>query len=351
MLYNTQIVGFYTFLKGRDKIMLRSLRNFIITLLLSGAVFGTAAYYASGILVECLGPVFGISADTPQQNADENGENNNDSTDPTVVASDTFSMLLINTNYRPSEAGNFNAYDVARYPENEKSVSLSVDSIGSKKIEATDFIIMRGNSAKNEYTYTYLPASLTLTVKGQQVTLNDIYRDLGVTFLVKKISAITGFDIDYYSIYDLEDVSYIVEYISGVSYNVPVDIKGGDNIVLSAGSKTIQGEDVIKLLDYQGYTNTAQRSQMLISLIKNIMSKITNRIYRIDVVALHRSSSSKVDTTVNITAINSLSELLYAYNSGNIVEISYPGNYKTNNGILCFMPNISSAISKFSSYR
>ncbi len=332
--------------------MLRSIRNFLLTLIVSGAIFGVCAYYASGLLVECLGPMFGIVADAQSNSNDDENDGNNDSQTDTDSDSDTsFSMLLINTNYKPSEAAAFNAYDVARYPLNEKNVSLTVDSIGSKKIEATDFIIMRGNSAKNEYTYTYLPSSLTVTVKGRDISLNDVYRDLGVTYLIKKISAITGFDIDYYSIYDIEDVSYIVDYISGVSYNVPLDIKNQDQIALQKGNRTIYGEDTELLLEYTGYANASQRSQMLISLIKSIMSKISNKIYKIDIVALHRSSANKVDTSTSVSAVNSLSDLLYSYTTGNVLEISYPGNYRTRDGITVFIPNISSAISKFSSYR
>lgn len=332
--------------------MLRSLRNFIVALIISGAVFGVAAYFVSDVLVECLGPMFGISADNVNSIDNvEQDDSNSSNGESSAEQSSSFSMLLINTNYKPSQASAYSAYDVARYPRNEKSVSLTVDSIGSKKIEATDFVILRGNSTKNEYTYTYIPASLSVTVKGREMTLNEVYRDLGVSFLTKKISALTGFDFDTCSIYDLEDVSYIIEYISGITYNVPIDLKDGDNVILTHGSKTIRGDAAIKLLEYQGYSNTTQRSQMLISLIKSIMSTITNKIYKVDIVALHRSSSNKVDTNATIVSVNSISDLLYSYNTSNVLEVSYPGSYKTVNGITKFIPNITSAINKFSNYR
>ena len=332
--------------------MLRSLRNFMITFVISALLFTIIAYTGSAILVECMGPMFGI---TSLQNGDsDKGDNNSDGSvgsGNTENATDTFSMLVINTNYKPSEASTFNAYDVARFPHNEKNVSLTVDSIGSKKIEATDFIIIRGNSQRNEYTYTYLPPSLTVTVKGMDMTLNDIYRNLGVTFLTQKISAITGFKFDFYSVYDLEDISYIIEYVGGVQYNVPVDIKIDEEVILHSGAKTISGAEGMILLDYNGYSNANQRNQMTVALLKAIMSKITNKIYKIDILALQRSSASKVDTTVTISYINSLLDLLYSYNTANVLEVTYPGSYKTNNGVTIFVPNISSAINKFSSYR
>ena len=333
--------------------MLRSLRNFIITLLLSGALFGFAAFIASGILIDCLGPMFGITADN-----DNNAENNNDNSDNihngsnTAIDSTSFSMLLINTNYKPSEASSFNPYDVARYPKNENKVSQTINSGSARKIVATDFVLLRGNSTKNQFTYTYLPASLVVNVKGVDITLNDIYRDLGVTFLCRKISAITGLDITHYSIYDIEDVSYVIDYIEGVTYNVPIDILDeDDNIILNKGNNTIKGDSVKKLIEYTRYTGTTQRGQMLTSLIKSMMSKISNKLYRIDIISLHRSSSTKVDTSVTVGNINSLNNLLYTYINSNILDVTYPGSYRTVDGTVYFVPNIHSAIEKFADYR
>ncbi len=332
--------------------MLRSLRNFIVALLISGVVFGAIAYFLSGILIECLGPLFGVEAENHLAIEDEEDEKENDSsTDTETEKESSFSMLIINTNYIPSKAGEYSAYDVARYPRNEKNVSLTVDSIGSKKIEATDFIILRGDSKRKEFTYTYVPSNLQVTIKGREMTLNDIYRNLGVTFLTKKMQAITGFDFESCAIYDLEDISYIIDYISGINYNILVDIKDNDdNILLLKGNQSIKGDDALKIFDYQGYSST-QRSQMTLSMIKAIMAKITNKIYQVDIVALHRSSSTKVDTNTSISSVNAISSLLYSYPTSNSVDLSYPGNYKSINGKTVFVPNIASAVNKFSNYR
>lgn len=332
--------------------MLRSIRNFIITLLVSGAIFGLAAYYVSSIFIECLGPMFGIAADSVISKDNEDEDNSDDqqsgSQDNTSAS---FSMLLINTNYRPSKVSEYSSYDVGRYPLNEKQGSFTADSLNAKKIEVTDFIILRGNSQKNEFTYTYIPASLVVTVKGKELTLNEVYRDLGITFLTKKISALTGFDIDFYSIYDVEDVSYIVDYMNGVSFNVPMDIVNGSAVTLSKGQKTLSGLDTETILEYDGYTSTSQRAQMIVPLVKKIMAKVTNKIYKIDVIALHRSSSNKVDTSVGVDNINAISDLLYSYTSSTVHEISYPGNYKKRGEVTVFVPNLTAAISKFAKYR
>ena len=332
--------------------MLRSIRNFIITLLISGAIFGSAAYYVSNILVECLGPMFGISADSIiKDSKDENDTSDKDEQTTQTVTTSSFSMLIINTNYKPSKADEFSQYDVERFPLNEKTINFAADPLTSKKIEATDFVIIRGNSQKNEFTYTYLPASLIVTVKGVELTLNEVYRDLGVGFLCKKISAITGFNIDFYSVYDIEDVAYVVDYLNGVSYNVPFDIKKDNELLLEKGQRSITGPDTQLLLEYDGYTNASQRSQMLIPLIKKIMSKATNKIYKVDVVALHRSSSNKVDSSIQINDVNSISELLYSYVSSTVHELSYPGKYMNRDETQVFVPNIASAITKFVKYR
>ena len=331
---------------------MRSLRNFFISLIISAILFSLVGYNASLILVECLGPMFGVTDYTQNNNQEQEDDvNNGQSNVDDSKKAESFCILLVTTNYKPSAASEYNAYDVAIYPHNEKDVTLSVDSIGTKKINATDFVILRGNTAKNEYTYTYIPATTTLTVKGTDMTLNEIYRSLGITFTANKISAITGFKFDYYSIYDIEDVSYIVDYIGGINYTVLNEIKNGEEIILSPGNYTIKGNEVTTLLDYQDYGSESQRGQMLISLIRSILSKITNKIYQIDIVALHRSSNNKVDSTLTIASINSISELLYSYNTTNVIEITYPGTYKSVDGVTKFMPNISSAISKFSKYR
>lgn len=332
--------------------MLRSIRNFIITLLISGAIFGIAAYYSSALLVECLGPMFGISVNNHIiDNDNDDSDNNSNDNDIQNKISSSFSMLVINTNYKPSKSQEYSNYDVDRYPLNEKQTIYTPDSKDAKRIEATDFVIIRANSDKNEFSFTYIPACLVVSIKGKELTLNEVYRDLGVSFLCKKISAITGFEIDSYSIYDIEDVAYIIEYIDGVPYNVPIDIKQGNNILLSKGQQNITGNDAQLLLEYQGYANTSQRSQMLVPLIKKIMAKTTNKIYKIDIEALHRSSANKVDTTMTANNISSLSALLYSYTTTTVQDISYPGNYKNSDKGIVFIPNISSAINKFIKYR
>lgn len=332
--------------------MLRSIRNFVITLLISGAIFGLAAYFVSNILIECMGPMFGISADNVINNSKDDEDDDDKIQQGTQNdTTSSFSMLIINTNYNPSKADEYSRYDVARYPLNEETIDFTTDSLTSKKIEATDFIIIRGNSQKKEFTYTYLPASLVVTVKGVELTLNDVYRDIGVGFLCKKISAITGFNIDFYSIYDIEDVSYIIDYMNGVSYNVPFDIKKDNEILLEKGQKSISGLDAALLLEYDGYINISQRSQTIVPLIKKIMAKATNKIYKVDVIALHRSSSNKVDTSLQINDINAISELLYSYVSSNVHELSYPGKYMNRGEKQVFVPNIASAITKFVKYR
>ncbi|MBQ2862812.1 MAG: LCP family protein [Clostridia bacterium] len=332
--------------------MLRSIRNFIITLLISAAIFGIAAYYSSALLVECLGPMFGITVNNNIiDSTNDDTENNDNKTDQNDNQVSTFSMLVINTNYKPSKSQEYSKYDVDRYPLNEKQTIYTPDSKDAKRIEATDFIIVRGNSDKNEFSYTYIPACLVVSVKGKELTLNEVYRDLGVSFLCKKISAISGFEIEAYSIYDVEDVAYVIEYIDGVPYNVPVDIKQGNNVLLSKGQQNITGNDAQLLLEYQDYANTSQRSQMLVPLIKKIMAKATNKVYKIDLEALHRSSANKVDTSLTANDIASLSNLLYTYTTATIQDISYPGSYKNGDNGIVFVPNISSAINKFIKYR
>ena len=321
-------------------------------MLISGAIFGIAAYYSSALLVECLGPMFGISVNNHIiDNENDDSDNNSNDNDIQNKISSSFSMLVINTNYKPSKSQEYSNYDVERYPLNEKQTIYTPDSKDAKRIEATDFVIIRANSDKNEFSFTYIPACLVVSIKGKELTLNEVYRDLGVSFLCKKISAITGFEIDSYSIYDIEDVAYIIEYIDGVPYNVPIDIKQGNNILLSKGQQNITGNDAQLLLEYQGYANTSQRSQMLVPLIKKIMAKTTNKIYKIDIEALHRSSANKVDTTMTANNINSLSSLLYSYTTTTVQDISYPGNYKNSDKGIVFIPNISSAINKFIKYR
>ncbi len=333
--------------------MLRSLRNFIVSLLISGLVFGTAAYFLSGILIECLGPLFGINAENHLtiNNNDKEKEEEENPNETIVATESSFSMLLITTNYKPSKSGEYLSTDVSRYPKNESGTAFDSGTANGKKIEATDFVIFRGNSRKNEFTLTYLPSILQVNIKGRTLTLSEAYREFGVSTLIKKITAITGFEFDSYSIFDVEDISYIVDYVGGISYNVPTDIKDGDNVILSNGTKNIKGNEAIKLLDYQGYSSVTQRGQMLSSLSKALMSKISNKIYKVDILALHRSSQSKVDTTLTSANVNNILNLLYSYGTANISEISYPGNLKKTNDETVFIPNIATAVSNFSKYR
>ena len=333
--------------------MLRSLRNFLITFVAAGLIFGYAAYFVSGILIDCLGPMFGIVADmdiikNPSKNE---SQEQNPSEEDIPLTSTEFSILLITTNYKPSQSQDYSAYDIARYPLNEKKINFDPETMKFKQIEATDFLLLRGNSAKNEYTFTYLPACMTLNVRGNQVTLNDIYRDFGVSFLLEKVRAATGFDIDFYSVYDMEDLSFVVEYIGGVNCNIPMDITSEGEVVIKKGNKTINGKNMITLLEFNDYQTSSQRGQTFVDIVKKTMSKITNKVNNIDILSLHRSSSNKVDSSLGTGDINSLVDMLYRYSTSEAHELSYPGNYKKQEDGTIFTPNMAAAITKFSKYR
>ena len=227
----------------------------------------------------------------------------------------------------------------------------SSETLESTPIEATDFLLLRGNSAKNEYTYTYLPACMTLNVRGNQVTLNNIYRDFGVSFLIDKIRAATGFDIDHYSVYDMEDLSFVVEYIGGVTCNIPTDIVINDYVAIKKGNKAISGKDMMNLLEFNDYPSSSQRGQTFVEIVKKMMSKITNKVNNVDILSLHRSSANRIDSSLGLSDINSLVDMLYKYNTSESHELSYPGNYKKHEDGIIFTPNMAAAITKFSKYR
>jgi len=50
--------------------MLASLRNFVITFIISLLIFGPIAYYLSDLLIDCVGPGFGIISVEDQEGKD-----------------------------------------------------------------------------------------------------------------------------------------------------------------------------------------------------------------------------------------------------------------------------------------
>lgn len=339
-----------------------SVRNFLITFLLSLAIFGAFAYLLSNFVVDSLRPKLGgdITSNTGEVGTDDEGNPINPGGD--TIKGSSFNILLIGTDYQPHILNDYNPQIAAMYPRFGR-ISLDpeseqgFDSMTYRRISPDTIIIVRVNKEMGQFTFTALPTNMQVYSGGVATALGDLYQDEGLDFFLDMVRAITGLPIDYYVIADVMGLSKAIDFVDGITYTVPVDMNYSDPeqdlfISLKAGAQKLNGDKALQLLRFNNYTSgTNSRLKTGISFLRAIASKMTNIVYLTHITTKYEQISPHFITNFALSDLTKNLDLIFSYPNFRSFEITYPGSYSEIEGETYFIPNITQAIKNFSSYR
>lgn len=343
---------------------MNSLRSFFITFLIALLVFGVCAFFITGFVTDSINSL--LTEDKTTEPADTTTSGNGEIITPVgpdgQIEGESFNILLIGTDYRPSMLTDYHPEIASQYPAFSDPTQLigyagDLPEYGYRRVSADAVVLVCVNKEKRSFTYLQIPTDMQLTVGGVSTTVADLYYDMGLTYFVNKMSGITGVTIDYYALTSVEEIAGVVDAMDSITYTVPCDMEyvdaiSGLTISLKAGTQTLTGTDVAGLLSFDSYTNdNLSREKTMLSFLKALAQKMTNVTYFNKAVDIFANAEQYVYTNFTAGDLVKNLDLLFMYSEFTVQTVDYPGSYYYSNGVRYFNPNITLAITTMAEYR
>ena len=170
--------------------------------------------------------------------------------------------------------------------------------------DKTDTVMLLSiNTVERRASLLSIPKDTYVSGNYELPKLNEIYRESkdskrGLEAIVESVRGMFGFRPDYYYLLDESALTAALELTGGLSFTVPSE---PDYSALSAGTKTLQGGDAIKLLCYRDdfeeiETDSAQVQRQFILVI---LDALVSRQETILEDAQKLAAASTTDMTAN----------------------------------------------------
>lgn len=246
--------------------MLSAFKNFGVTFLIAALLFGVLAYFATGFVTSTMNSIMTDEEDELSeimQNEDNRnlaGEqtdspNGEQTGDERVPEGESFSFLIVTTDYRPDLYDNYMPTLEHMYETDWNSISAS-DTRGClsgeyREPKASSIILVRADKEAGQYTYTYFsPETQVYTTTGYH-TLGEVYGFYGKQTLAEHIHVMTGIKIKYTILLNAYNFDEFVELCGTQTINLTKDIYRD-----SAGNCTTQVETTKDVVGEDGNTQT-----------------------------------------------------------------------------------------------
>lgn len=339
--------------------MLSATKNFVLTFIIALIVFGLIAYMLVGLVLNNLLGVGASETQPPEETTSEPEDNSGGPVGIQLSGGESFNILLIGTDYRPSEFVDYDpemleelygikqeAVTVTPPPSDvkpnpgsvvsDKEYWLSdgiVSSDGSlifdggfysvdyRVIETDALVLLRADKEREQFTLTVFPPDAYVDMSGKYVKLSEVYGRYGLETLLNKVYAMTGVMIDHYAVVSMEKFPDLVDALGGINFNVPCDMvytdkAGGIDINLKSGIQRLDGDSVLDVLMFKDYQNGGSREKTTAELIKKFITTFISITNYNRAPAVFAELESMVDTDFTLDKFKNNIDLIfkYAYN-------------------------------------
>lgn len=302
--------------------MFSSVKNFFITFLLAVIVFGLIAYMVVGLVLRNLNGSIGRQ-DGDESGPDESGGGEEEIVTPYGDGGESFNVLLIGSDYRPSVFADYDPEKVKMLygilPEEKElkptdlsglyaspapspttrsdgstSGNITVDENGGlvipggfhtgeyRVIEADTLVLLRFDKERGHWSMTTFPTDAYTTVNDRYVKLSEVYGEYGLEVLDDRIHAMTGITVDRHVTLTTEGFVRLINYLGGLEFYVPCDMDYDDyagdvHIHLKAGRQQLWGDEALQMLMFNTYTDKSNtRQTTTAAFIKALVSAFAN---------------------------------------------------------------------------
>lgn len=331
-----------------------ALKNFIITFFVSLLIFGLIAYMLVNYAVNAI--INAAPEITPDPGAEVTDETTADPAEPaetkldlSAIAGQTFTALIIGTDYQPEI---FTDYDLKAVNKNAPGFPKP-----ERTIQADALLLVRVDRTSASFVISALPANMVVKCDGVDTQLRDVLALKDVAYLCDKVTAYTGYAIDYYALFSIADCAAILEKLGGLHFDVPenmsyIDNNGKLKISLRKGPQQLTGDTAVKMLRYASYKDgTAGRLRTTSAFARELIRTLTAPEHFNSAVSIYQGISGMFETNFTPEMLAAEIDLIYMFPQLNVVELAYPGSTVTGVSGEYFQPSVTSAIAMYREYR
>lgn len=300
--------------------VLSAFKNFGVTFIIALVIFGISAYFATAFVTNTMSSI--MSSEKEQlddifEKEDEQGmtpgEQPGNTVDPlSQIEGESFSFLVVITDYRPDLYGDYMPKDVQALNEKAWSLTDKYEAVGYlstdyRTISASSIVLIRADKEDGQYTYTYFsPESRVYTPTGYH-TLGDVYSYYGMDTLTDHINALTGIRPTYKLVINGYNLDELVSLLGSVAVNVSKDIyfDGAEYTTHYEYTQNAVGADGVAYVEHIPNTYTigtgtvelnAENIYILSSLAERSMSDISMKeAYTIEAVKQYMTKLSAME--------------------------------------------------------
>ena len=340
-----------------------SIRNFLLSFVIASILFGFLACGITNLADGTVGKL--LDGGQSEENEVVSTEITNKVTEPDIVIDEnqdlegeSFNILLVGTDYRPSLYSDYAPKISSQYPTFKSSQKLIGDGTNLpeypyRTVSADAIVLVCVNEAKRTVAFVNIPSRMYIEYNGGNTFLGDLYYEKGFETFKTKVSALTGAEIDYYALTSVEQVANVVDKLGGVKFDVPCDMEYSDvlnglSISLKAGETEIDGKMAADMLSYTSYVGKEHsRAKTTLSFVTALAKKATNPTNLANAASIFKNLEKYIYTNVTASDLTANLELIFSLNGFKFVEMEYPA---TAQGGGRYSPNVSAAISNISKY-
>ena len=344
---------------------MRSLRAFIISFVLSLAVFGTLAYtivensfdykFSVPTISDSTVDASQISGGTAKPEAPKN-----ESSDPVGAGEETTDIkdielpegkeneaafLFVRTNYQPSV-----------FDYNKSSYDEDGNYIAKKTVKAESFLVVKINRDTKTFLFSAIPANTIMNKKTNQ-TIGELYAEKGAAYMSDCVYALTGLQIEHLFVIGAEDCVKVFEKIGKVSYTVPCDMVCDDKeenikINLKAGMQNLSPEEAVALLRFNKYDSSSKYTQekVTVDFAKTMFQKLTSPAYAEEADSLFKQISQYFETNFSAEDFKENKDLIFSYSKFTLNTVTFPGYEKSDGNKNVFVPSTSEALDAYQDF-
>ena len=340
-----------------------AIKNFIITFCISVLIFGLLAYFILNVADETIfapedGPA---SSNGPAQDTQllpdsgkQNGALETDAEGNLIfyeINSESFTVLLMGTDYQPDILYD---YDLSILNAREKQ---NLFPYRERIVSADAIMLIRVDRENKEFVICSIPGNTRVMSDGVPQSLGSLYHTKGIDYMVNKVTAMTGMKIDYYASMSLSDFGAIIDSVGGITYDVPCkmhyeDASQGLIISLERGLTNLSGEKALQLLRFNGYEDgMTTRAGIMAGFARAMLDKLTGAEFLSQALSFYQIWKTSITTNFTELDLTGHIDIIFAYPSFNVVEMTYPGDYRISEDEVFFNPDTAKAYEVFAKYK
>jgi LCP family protein required for cell wall assembly len=273
---------------------------------------------------------------------------------------ESFNILLIGTDYRPSDFVNYDPVMLEKLYGIQQETVIPSDppadalpkpggvisdekyqspdglvaddgslifsggfySVDYRIIETDALVLICADKERGQFTYTVFPTDAYVDMSGRYIKLSEVYGRYGLDILLNKVYAMTGMTIDNYALLSMETFPSIIDTLGGINYNVPCDMKyvdraGGINIDIQKGAHRLDGKGVLDVLMFNNYTDGGSRTKTTADLIRRFITTFISITNYNRAPAVFAEIEANVDTNFTLDEFKNNIDIIFKYAPNN----------------------------------